>query len=240
MKRFQTMCVALFALLALGMLTVTAASAQVTFLLAEWFVSGLKVTTELLTEVTGELELADTVLKATVLCSGSLDGWVGPISLGFISEVLSLGGAEIGQEVLKTPPLLCRSVESCSGAAPEVWAINLGWETEVELLEETGFTGFAVFITSHAGGGVPGWVIQCTILGVKAEDECTVTRGVAQLTLEGVALLANLSDAFTELAELKLFDCSIGGVESGVVTGGGVFAVSGGGELTALSDGAVS
>jgi len=234
------MGVALFALLALGVLTATAASAQVTFLLAEWFVSGIKVTTELLTELTGELELADTVLKATVLCSGSLDGWVGPNSRGFISEVLSLGGAEIGQEVLKTPPLLCRSVEGCSGPAPEVWAINLGWETEVELLEETGFTGFAVLITPRTGGGDPGWEIQCTILGVKSEDECTTAHGVAQLTLEGVMLLAVFLDAFTELAELELAGCSIGGEESGVVTGGGVFAVSGGGELTALSDGAVS
>jgi hypothetical protein len=237
MKRLRLVGVMSVGLLVFGSGLAASASANVAFLLAEWFVAGQKVMTELLTEATGELELKDIALKATVLCSGSLDGWVGPSSLGFVSEVLSLGAGEIGQEVLKTPPLLCRGVEGCSTSptAPEVWAVNLGWQTEVELLEETGFTGFALFVSPHAGGGEIGWVVQCTIIGVTVQDECTTDRGVAELTLEGTRLLANFSDGFTELAELKLANCTIGGAENGVVTGGGVLAVSSGGELMALS-----
>ena len=52
-------------------------------------------------------------------------------------------------------------------------------------------------------------------------------------------LLAVDSDAFTELAGLKLGTCTLGGTESGVLEGSGVIRLSQGGELSASSEGVV-
>jgi len=239
------MGVTLFALLAFGVLTAASASAAVTFLLAEWLVGSTAVTTELLTESTGELLLEDTALKSALLCSGILDGWVGPNSLDYISEVLSLSAGLIAATALggTSPRLKCEVQEGCApGAAAEVVAINLGWETEVELMEDGGSTFFVVLFTSTNGSKTVGWTAECTIAGVRAEDACTTPQAAAELTLEGMNLLANFSEAFTELAELKLANCSVGGTEKGVVESmtPGTIALNEGGELTASSEGVVS
>jgi hypothetical protein len=241
MKRFQLMGVALLALLAFGVLTAASASAQ-TFLLAEWLVGGVAVTTELLVEVSGELLLTDNGLKAMVLCSGIIDGWVGPNSLDFISEILSLSGGVIGAPLGSGTPLLCVAQEGCSTTAetPNVWAVNLPWETEAELIEQTGFTGFAGLILPSGTNTTIGWAVECTILGIKSEDTCTTPEGVAELNLSGTNLVGIFSEAFTELAGAKLANCSLGGTETGVVEGQGTYGLFGGGELTASSEGVVS
>jgi len=219
----------------------------VTFLLAEWLVTGgVVVSTELLTETTGELLLEDTKVpllgKAVVLCSGILDGWVGPNSLDWVSEVLTLSP----NEVVNTTPLTgvaaaCVNVENCE--EPLLWAVHLGWETEVELLEEDGGPFFVNLILPHGTGtGInPGWEIECmkSIIGA-ITDECTAAEAGAELTLEGTTLLGNFSEAFNELAGLKLGNCTLGGTETGVVEGGGIIALNGGGELTASSEGVIS
>jgi hypothetical protein len=234
------MGVTLFALLAFGMLTVASASAAVTFLLAEWLVGGSGISTELLTETTGEFLLEDIALKSKILCSGIFDGWYGPNSLGYISEVLSLSAGLIAGTALggSTPRLRCEAQEGCSATAPaEVVAVNLGWETEVELMEDDGSTFFVILFTSNNGSLAVGWTSECTIAGVRAEDACTTTQVVGELTLEGTNLLENFSDAFTELAELKLANCSVGGTEKALAEGGGIIALSEGGELAASSEG---
>jgi hypothetical protein len=241
MKRFQLVGVTLLALLAFGVLTAASASAQ-TFLLAEWLVGGAAVATELLVEVAGELLLTDNGLKSMILCSGIFDGWVGPNSLDFISEVLSLSGGVIGTPLGTGAPLLCVAQEGCSTTAetPNIWAENLPWETEVELIEQTGFTGFAGLILPSGTNTTIGWTVECTILGIKSEDTCTSPEGVAELNLSGTNLVEIFSEAFTELAGAKLANCSVGGTETGVVEGQGTYGLFGGGELTASSEGVVS
>ncbi len=213
-----------------------------TFLLAEWLVGGTAVTTELLTETTSELLLEDTKVpllgKAALLCSFILDGWVGPSSLDWISEILTLSGVAVSTTALSGTAVTCTNQENCE--EPLVWAVNLGWETELELMEDSG-TFFIDLIKPHSGGGSPGWEIECmkSIIGT-VTDECTAAEAGAELALEGTTLLGNFSAAFTELAGIKLANCTMGGTETGVVEGGGSFAVSGGGELTASSESAVS
>jgi len=249
MKKFQLMGVAMLALFAFGAVLAASSSAAVTFLLAEWLVNGAAVTVELLTESPGTLVLRDTGLKAAVKCEGFLDGWVGPNSLDYVSEVLNTAKEAISLTKLEGLALSCTSVETCSGTA-EVWALNLGWETAVELMEEGSAIYYVTLILAHAGGGQPGWSTVCTVLGIKEEDECTAqtTAGkegaVAELTLSGTSLLAVFSKAFTELAELVDGNCSLGGEKTGEVSSfegkGAPFEVSGGGELTASSEGANS
>jgi hypothetical protein len=245
MKRFQLMGVAMLALFAFGAVLAASSSAAVTFLLAEWLLNGVAVTTELLTESPGALILRDSGLKASVECEGLLDGWVGPNSLDYVSEVLTTGGEAINTKNLEAKSLTCKPVETCTGTTAEVWAVNLGWETEVELMEDSGSIYYVTLILPHVSGGEPGWSVVCTVLGIKEEDEClTGTEGgVAELTLSGTSLLAVFAEAFTVLAEEKLASCSLGGTETGEVNsskGGAPFEVSGGGELTASSEGATS
>lgn len=169
-------------------------------------------------------------------------GWVGPNSLDWISEVLSLTGGAVNTTALAASGLTCATVSGCEAAHPvTVWAVNLGWQTEVELMEsETLGTFFAILVLPHEGGGNPGYELECTVLGVKSSDECTATIGAIELKLEGTNLLGNFSEAFTELAGLKLGNCSLGGTETGVIEGEGTITLAEGGELTASSEGVVS
>jgi hypothetical protein len=246
MKRFQLTSVAMLALFVFGAVLAASASATVTFLLAEWLVSGVAVTTELLTEVPGTLVLRDTGLKAAVKCEGFLDGWIGPNSLGYGSEVLNTAKESISTTNLSGLAHTCSSVETCSGTA-ELWTLNLGWEIEVELMEDGGSIYYAALLLAHSGGGQPGWSTVCTVLGIKEEDECTAPSGgagVAEFTLSGTSLLVVSSEAFTLLAEATLASCSLGGSETGEVSSfegkGAPFEISGGGELTASSEGETS
>jgi len=234
------MGVTLFALLAFGVLTVSSASAAVTFLLAEWLVKGEAVTMELESTTTGSLLLEDTALKADVLCSGIFDGWVGPNSLDWISEVLTSTGGPQGTVLAVGTGITCEAQSTCAGSpAPLVWAVNLPWETEAELMVDGTQTFFADLLTSTNGKGV-GYELECTVLGVKSSDECVSQPGVAELSLEGTTLLGRFSLAFTLLAEAREGACTFAGGETGIVEGEGAFAVTGGGELTASSEGVVS
>ena len=128
MKKSQVLGIALLALFAFGALTAT--SAMAVTLLAEWLVGGAAVTTELTTTTTGELLLEDTKVpiigKASVLCSGIFDGWVGPNSLDFISEVLTSGGVAVSNAgTLTGESLTCTAQTGCeTSTSPLVWPIG--------------------------------------------------------------------------------------------------------------------
>jgi hypothetical protein len=205
------------------------------FLLAEWLLNGAAVTTPVLVEATGELLLEDTNvlgLKAQVLCSGILDGFVEAESLDLITDVLSLLGGEVSLIPLEGTALACTNEANCP--EPLVWAVKLPWPTEVELMEADGVSYFIVLILNE-----PGWHVEC--MG-SLSDECKAPEGAFELTLEGASLLALFSDTIaTELAGQKLATCTLGGAETGVVEeeleGSGTIVPAEGGELTASSDG---
>lgn len=213
------------------------------FLSAEWLDNGVAVTANSSTETTDELLLEDTKAslgKVAVLCSELLDGWVGPNSLGWVSEILNLAGEAISTTPLTGLALECTAQEGCeSSSAAKIWPLNLGWETGVDLMEQAG-NFFTLLFLPHSGGGNPGWELECLALGISIVDECATSGNASELTLEGAKLLEKLSLAFAELAETKLPTCSLGGEESGVVEGGGSIALKAGGELTASSEGSVS
>jgi hypothetical protein len=227
MKKLHLLGVALVAVFAFAALTAASASA-VTFLLAEWLVNGLPITAELNTEASGELELEEEILgiKIALLCSGILDGTIGPNGLDVISELLRLDGVTVVSLTgLVAPALLCTNVANCP--SPEVWAVHLPWGSLVELMEEGTEVFFADLILP-AGNGNPGWEILCSN---GTSDECTVAEGVSNKTNEGNNVDTTFSEAFTELAGLKLADCVTGGLEKGLVTGLGTISLVGGGTL---------
>ena len=240
MRNMQFMGVALLALFAFGALTEASASA-VTTLLALWLAHGAPAETELLVEITGELLLEDSKVpiigKATVLCGGTFDGWVGSNSLEYISEVLSATGVAISSTPLTGEPLTCTAQTGCeTSTSTLVWPVGFPVETEVELLEQAGGPFFedVIFPSGTAGFGYE--ITNCLVLGISMEDECTSPLGTAELKLEGTTLLGIFSQAFTELAEQKLALCTQSKEESGIVEGEGSFVLSGGSELEASSE----
>jgi hypothetical protein len=216
MKRIQVVAVALVAIFAIGAVAVASASA-VEFLLALWLEGGMNVTSPLSVENEGEFELKELNggnfgVHVKVLCSGIFDGLVGAESLAFISELLILGGTRrIPATVLTGEALLCTNLEGCT--EPEMWMAGAGWEAEVELMIDVA-TFFADLILSG------GWYLQCLILGMTTSETCTANETVAQVTNEaGGVVDAEFSGAFQELAGLKLDTCTLGGAESGELSG---------------------
>jgi hypothetical protein len=240
MRKIQLLGV-LLALFSFGALTAT--SAMATTLLAEWLLNGVAIAADNLVEIDGELLLEDTKAilgsPAAVLCSGILDGFVEPASRDTVTELLSLNGE--GTDLVHLTSNLsldCVAQTGCETNTPVlVYAVGLPWESEVELVEQTGGPFFADFLKTKANGGNFGWEItNCLVLGTAHEDECTVKEGVAELKLEGTALLGIFSKAFTILNGLKIANCTAGGAETGEVAEPGTFLVATG-ELSASSEG---
>lgn len=208
---------------------------------AEWLDNGAAVTTELKIETTEELLLEDAeapvIGKAVVLCSGTLVGWVGPSSLGFISEVLNLAGEAVSTVPLSGLALECTAQAGCeTSSAPLVWAVNLGWEMAVHLTKsEQEEVGYIAIVSPHSGGGHPGWEVECLVLGTNVDDECTLTEDLAELALEGSTSLAK----FNSNVNVQLATCSLGGKATGTIEGEGGLALVGGGELTASREATV-
>ncbi len=216
MRRIHILAVALVAIFAVSVAVVASASA-VEFLLALWLDGGSSVSAQLNVENEGELELiflngGNLGVHVKVLCSGILDGWVEPESLGFMSELLTLAGVGVPLTVLTGTALLCTNEENCT--EPEVWMAGTGWETESELMVDGPETFFVDLILNGA------WYIQCLVLGVTINETCTAPETAVKLTNEANGTVdGEFSDAFQVLAGLKLATCTVGGAESGEVNG---------------------
>jgi len=235
MKRLQILGVALVAVFAVSAMVASLASAAVTFLLAEWLAAGAAITTAQASDAEGELELVALNgggfgVKVKVLCSGILDGTVGPGSEGTVTKLLSLTGVEIPTTALSGTGLTCTNDENCT--EPLVWAdLESPWKTELELMIDGTETFFVNLIL--AGG----YYVECLILGITTNELCSTAETAVQTTNEAGGLVDQLfSDTFQVLAELKLGTCTAGGAESAEVIGLGTLLLTSGTALTASSE----
>jgi hypothetical protein len=244
MKRFYAIAFVPFVVVALGAITTSSAFAT-TFLLAEWLLNGAALTTEKLVELPGELRLGDNEIpvigKATILCSFRFNGWVGPNSLDYISEILNDLNEPISNTQLVNLALVCSPQTGCeSGVNPEVWPIGMPWESSAELMEQENKNYFADLLTRSDGGAI-GWEIaKCLVLGVEEGDECTATELVAELWLISPVQQIGFSSAFTKLAGAKALKCTQSGKESGEMEGSDAFETAEGGELVASSESVIA
>ena len=119
MRKVQLLGLVLLALFAFGVFT---ASAMATTLLDEWLVGGAAVTTELLVEVEDELLLEDSKVpiigKVDILCSVIYDGWIGPNSLDYLSEVLNLSGVALSGTPFIGESIDCTDQTGCETNTP--------------------------------------------------------------------------------------------------------------------------
>jgi len=239
MRKIQVVSLALVAVFALSALTAASASA-VTTLLALWLVGGIEVTSELLVEINGSLLLEDNKVpvigKAAVLCSGTFDGWIGPNSLDWVSEVLNTAEEPISNTKLVGLALECTAQTGCeTNTVVLVWPVGLPYETEVELIEPTSGPLFAVLFFPTQGTVLGYEISNCLVLSIAMEDECTSEKAAAELKLVGTKLFGVFSEASTLLAGEKLALCTQSKAETGIVEGEGEFLLLGGGEVSASS-----
>jgi hypothetical protein len=221
--------VALLAVLAFSAMSLaSSASAAIVFLLAFWLTGGNNVVATILVLAEGELLLVNLLAPivdapASVLCSGKLDGFVGPNSADDITELLTLGAVAVSPTALVGTSLSCTLDELCETGS-KVWAVNLPWLTELELWEESATVfGFVDLILPHTGGNNPGWYVECKTALATISEECTTPEGVAEqvnVALSGVESI--FSEAFTTLMGAKLALCSGNNEETGVVEGSGL------------------
>lgn len=213
MKRNHVLGVALLAMFAFGVMTASASA--VTFLLAQWLFNGTAVTSALLTEAPGELELVNTNggglgVVSKVLCSGIFDGWVGPESLDFTTEVLNLKNELVSNKELVGLTAECSNIQNCEN--PQVWPDGIPGESEVELMVD-GTEEFFVDLLFKAG-----WYVECTVIGFKVAELCEAAETAVKLTNEAAGVDSTFSDEFQTLAGLKLAICA-GTRETGEVNG---------------------
>jgi hypothetical protein len=226
--------VATMLLVALALSTTALASsafAGPTFTLAFWFRNNVELTEDLAVTSTAELLLEDQKVTAAggaavaTLCSFIADGFLGPNSFDEVKEILNLAGTAISTTALTGTSLACTRVTICESG--KVWAVNLPWRTELEKWTEGANHGFVDLFLAGGSGKPPGWYAECTVLGIKAEDECTSTSLAAEVTGAGVY---TWSEAITLLFGSLAKCTGSGGMETGNVEGtseGSVFTEGG-------------
>jgi hypothetical protein len=145
-----------------------------------------------------------------VLCEGSGTGLVLP------------AGKDEQLTATCTNPL----VDAGTCGSPKVEAVHLKWLTQL-LEPEVGV--FVDDITTGTGGN-PGWLVECTVLGVKIDDECTTAGGSTLVTNEAngtvdVEFMEEQTEAF----------CSFPKTEKGLVVGLIILEALEGGVLVPLA-----
>ena len=233
MKRLNILGIALVAVFAITVVVAATASA-VEFLLALWLVGGVNVAANLATDLEGEFLFEDelTLLgKVFMLCSGILDGTVGPESKDEITKFLTLGTlhTEIPTTVLTEPGWAC--TDQSGGLCPEplFWAEKLPWDTEAELMIDGAETFFVDLFLAIA--------IYYICMGNGIEDLCEFSELAVKLTnLAGGVVDNEFSDAFQTLTGLVLGNCTVGGAASVVIEGLGEQLLASGESLTVSSE----
>jgi hypothetical protein len=223
MRKLHALWMALFAVLALGVIASPAFAEETQPL---WLWQGMDIETgvQLLVEIIGLLLLTDLgVASEGVHCEGSFDGWVGANGEDEITEVLNtlhelVAGLEPGQDLL-----LCEADPNgpcMSGMEIDVETVGLPWMTLLELVGGL----YMDDITSLSTAKLVGYMVTCLTLLGETLDTCTTELASAEIMNEPETTLG----LFNEENE---GNCSVGGL-LGDVAGEGLIVHVGGGAIT--------
>ena len=209
MRKIQILGAALVAMLVLGALAVSSASAALVFELALWLLNGADLTVADLVDIAGTLLFHNTTNGAIIDCEGLFEGTVGPGSEDEITMVYELLGRLI--EELTGEGLLCEALASCENSTDvEIWPLNLPFLTELEQDSETLL--FYDLLVPNVNNLLPAYHIRCLVFGLNFEEECTTPSGAA-------TELVNVAEGVeTKGATEPLGSCG-GGTENAEVEG---------------------
>jgi hypothetical protein len=224
MRKLHALWMALFAVLALGVLA-SPAFAEETQPLWLWNGAGIETGVQLLIESTWLFLSEDLNFGTVIHCEGSFDGWVGANGEDGITEVLTalkelLAGLEPGQDLIE-----CTTSEGgqclSGGIELDVETVGLPWATLLELVGSSFMDDF----TSLGTEKLLGYAYGClTIIGEKL-DICTTKLAEMEIM--------NEPETTTTLFAENGWTCSIGGANSGDIESEGLIFHTGGGSITA-------
>jgi hypothetical protein len=216
MKKLHLIGMALVAVFAFSAVVAAAASAA-----PEWLVKGTAVTSALAVETKGSLLLTD--LKASILgessvecINGALIGTVNSAGKDTVTEI-KVGTVTSKGNGLTGTVLECKGVKGCEGTGL-VYPIGLPWTTQLELVEGVG----VVDDTTSASGKI-GYVVECSIFGVKEEDECLQTLGSAV-----ISNMVAETDVLGIVKEENTGECSLSKEKTGDLAGEGLIVTTNG------------
>lgn len=212
MKKIHIVGLVLVAVAAFLAVSVASASAA-----PEWLINGAAVTALTSVSTTGLLTLTD--LKASFLgpsavdCEGTLVGSVGAAGEDEITEIVGGEGKKTKGNGLTGEFIECKGVQGCEGNG-KVYPLGMPWLTKLEL------SGTAIIDNTVPGIGTGmGYAIECSIFGVKEEDECTQA-----LFAPKMENMATENDVLGIVAEENASHCSLSGENSGDAAGEGLTA----------------
>lgn len=179
MRKIQVLGMALCAVLAFAVVMVSSAFGDATHL---WLINGGHITgTQSFASTTeGEILLREDKFGTNILCSGLFVGLLLSEGKDTIELIEDLEGKNV-EGNSNTLSLDCfwdtetGSTGPCEGASlgglVPVFPVNLPWQTELELVG----TMWVDLITNAAGN--PGYLVECTVFGIKGDVSCTANSG---------------------------------------------------------------
>ncbi|HEU0250524.1 MAG TPA: hypothetical protein VFR48_07365 [Solirubrobacteraceae bacterium] len=188
-----------------------------------WLINEIKVTSPLSIELAGKLKLTD--LKASILgaseveCTGTFDGAITTGGKGELTELLNTAKEKISNIPLSGLALECASVKGCEGTG-KMWPVGMPWKTQLETAGETEIALDYASASPHLG-----FYVECTVLGIKAADECIQTL-VSPTIEKGTA-----PDLLVVYSEESTAVCTLGGEGAGDILGEGTLAATAGGNV---------
>jgi hypothetical protein len=195
----------LMATLALGAIVVGTASAAE---IAEWLASGSEIGSPLKakSETVTALRLEDSKMGVEVEIASKGTGTVGPTEKDLV-ELLTV-----------------TSVKTVAGAceSPVAVPVNLPWRTEL-------FLSGATFRDRTIEAG---WLIECTVFGIKTVDTCTGNFTAAAINIAESKDVDTETDAVTAA---EAGNCTVGGAGASLILAGNVTLVSAEAPETALA-----
>jgi len=150
------------------------------------------------------------VVTVEILCEGFADGFVGPNGENEVTELLN----EEELSVTLEKPTLCTNITGCPEplAAPE----NLPWKTQ--LVDATSEDAAGDLLGPHAGGGNPGWFVEC--MGNGQTNECTKLDTILLVeNLEAELEVDLIFPLSTDTTYLPLAECTNAFSNDGFVEG---------------------
>lgn len=180
MKKIHILGITLCALFSLSVVVASSAFGDPTHL---WLVNGSSITGANFqpSDTEGEILLEETKFGTKILCSGLFVGLLLSEGKDTIEKIEDLVG-NIVEGNSNTLSITCNwdtetgSTGPCEGASLGglilVFPVNLPWKTELELVGTVWDD-----LIENSGAGAPGYLVECTVFGIKTDTSCTGNSG---------------------------------------------------------------